>query len=145
MAPKRNGCIYMIWSPSTPKVYIGSTAWLAQRRCHHAISGQCSSQQIICFPDWQILILEDNIKSKEERRRLEQLHIEGWGDLAVNKVRAFVGIEQQRLETNARQRQWYLQNHEYRVAYMRRYRRDNRAYFRRYHRAYYHSHKGNEK
>lgn len=143
MVYSRKLCVYMIWSPSTPKVYIGSTGWFNQRACSHKQRPDCTSQQITCLPDWQIFVLEDNIKSKEERRKLEQLHIEGWGDLAVNERRAFVGDAQRRLESNARTRLWLSQNSERRRQWARQYRRRNRAKLNCQARAYYHRRRGN--
>ena len=109
-------CVYMIWSVSTPRVYIGSTCRMYKRVIEHrynaVTNGGCTSKILLAYPDHQYLILEDGIKNRTMARSLERKHVEGWGCLAVNKNRAYITPSEMRLETIERSKQWAKNNRE---------------------------------
>jgi hypothetical protein len=59
MPDYKKGKIYMIWSPSTDKVYIGSTTQTLCRRFQEHRSQNCSSQDILALGDARIELVEE--------------------------------------------------------------------------------------
>ena len=80
------GIVYKISSPSTDKIYIGSTKQsLKKRFTHHKYTNGCSSRMIINYGNAICELIEeyeyDEIKSLRKR---ERYHIELNRDICVN-------------------------------------------------------------
>jgi hypothetical protein len=96
------GRVYIIQSPNTDKVYIGSTFLTLEKRfCRHkrSINGT-SSYLILDEGDAFIELLEEiKVIDKDELRYYEQQYIELYRDIAVNKFSAF-GEDKEKMLTN---------------------------------------------
>jgi len=81
------GYIYKITSPSTDKIYVGSTILSIKRRldCHKKKSNDCSSSEIIKYGDAVIELLEEiEYENKKELRRLERKYCDEYKNVIVN-------------------------------------------------------------
>lgn len=86
------GRIYRITSPNTKMCYIGSTfLTLARRFNYHSSSkSTCNSKIILKANNASIELLEEiEVVDKDELRYYENLYIELYRDIAVNKLSAF--------------------------------------------------------
>ena len=84
--------IYMIKCNITHKIYIGSTSNLTTRVSVHLSSfkqgvSTCSSVAVLKGDNYNISVLRDKIKTKEETKKAELNFIDAYGDVAVNKNR----------------------------------------------------------
>jgi hypothetical protein len=89
------GRVYIIQSPNTDEVYVGSTTETLKERFRRHIhpSNEISSKIIIDEGDATIELLEEiKVIDKDELRFYEQQYIELYKDIAVNEVCAF-GID----------------------------------------------------
>ena len=77
--------VYKISSPSTDKVYIGSTKLLLSTRFKaHIANGDCSSKQIIDLDDAVIELIEEvNVDNMKQR---ERFYIELMREKCINQV-----------------------------------------------------------
>ena len=84
--------IYMIKCNITNKIYIGSTSNLTTRISVHLSSfkqgvSTCRSVLVLEKGNYNISVLRDKIKTKEETKEAELYFIEAYGDIARNKNR----------------------------------------------------------
>ena len=82
------GYIYKITSPSTDKIYIGSTILSIKHRLYcHIKNNNCSSMEIIKYGNVEIILLEEmEYENKIELRKKENEYIEINKTLCVNKL-----------------------------------------------------------
>jgi hypothetical protein len=106
------GRVYIIQSPNTDKVYIGSTIQTLQNRFYrHTSRGNHSSSKIIIDEgDAFIELLEEiNVIDERELEFYEQQYIELYSDIAVNERGAF-GLNEERKKERDKKR--YEENKE---------------------------------
>ena len=82
--------IYSIRCNVTNKIYIGSTSNLTMRLNTHISSyetgcSSCYSKLILENSNYTVVVLKDNILSKEDAKSAEYHFIEGYSDQVVNK------------------------------------------------------------
>jgi len=144
------GRIYIIRSPNTEMVYIGSTIQTLKRRLQGHISDlkkekRTSSYLIVEKGEAYIELLEEvEVESERELERLEQIWIVNT-DNAVNKYRAYVTDEErlQKLKDCTRK---YREEHKEQLAekgriQQRKYQIANKDKVAEIHRKYYEAHK----
>jgi len=109
------GRIYKITSPSTDKIYIGSTKNTLNRRFrqHKDRSSTCSSTEIINYGDAQIELLEEmEYQDRKELRWKEREYHERFKECCVNKIRAITTEDEEKKITSERSKKSYLNNRE---------------------------------
>ena len=84
--------IYMIKWNITNKIYIGSTSNLTTRISVHLSSfkqgvSTCRSVLVLEKGNYNISVLRDKIKTKEETKKAELNFIDAYGDMCINKNR----------------------------------------------------------
>jgi len=136
----QNGKIYKIWSPSTDKVYIGSTcSTLVKRLYGHRKNKKCydnnsiackyTSFEILEYPDARIELVEDfPCNSKAELTAREGYWIRQ--ENSVNKV----------IPTRSRT-EWYQDNRENKLEYAKEYREEHKDKIREYLKQYHNKNK----
>ncbi len=112
----RNGKIYKIVSPSTDKIYIGSTTvnYLSKRfsvhKSHMESGYYVSSQEILKYGDASIVLIERwPCTDKDELRAREQYHIDLNKGICINKNTAQTGININALEDKPGYQKQYAQ------------------------------------
>jgi molybdopterin converting factor small subunit len=96
------GRVYIIQSPNTDKVYIGSTIQtLEERFCQHKRpSNDTNSYLVIDEGETYIELLEEiKVIDETELRFYEQQYLELYSDVAVNKMSAF-GRDKEKVKEN---------------------------------------------
>ena len=126
----KNGKIYLITSPSTDKVYVGSTVLkLCKRLNGHCgyQSKNCSSREIIELGNAVITLLHIfPCNSKEELLQEEQRVMELYPN-KVNSLCAYVTEENRIKKHNSGSREWHLTNREHCLNRMREYNEANKV------------------
>lgn len=152
---KMLGRIYIIQSPYTDQVYIGSTTIpLPQRFYCHRQCDDCSSKLVIDEGDATIELLEEvKVIDKDELRFYEQQYIELYRDIAVNTMSAFGKDEERRhqwekkyiIEHKEHRKQRYEENKEEHLKYMKNYRIKNKENYYKKQKERYHKNKEKRK
>jgi hypothetical protein len=124
------GTIYIIQSPNTDKVYIGSTFQTLEERFrdHKAMSNETSSYLVIDEGDAFIELLEEvKVIDKTELRYYEQQYLELYRDIAVNEQNAF-GLNEEKLREYQKkyQKKFREENKEKTVERHKKYREENK-------------------
>ena len=133
-----NSKIYKIVSPSTDKIYIGSTTQILCKRIAKHLSnyrdyiidntkGYITSYEILKLGDYSIKLIEEcNFENKEQLRQREGYYIKFYKDIVVNK------------QVPGRTRKEYaIDNKEQLNQYAKQYAIDNREYLITKHKQYY--------
>jgi hypothetical protein len=118
MCSKRmKGFIYKITSPSTDKIYVGSTTKTLGRRfsahkyTQNKNTQQCSSKIILSFGDAVIDCIEEvEFENKKQLRIRERYHIELNRDKCVNIHLPNRTIKEYRLDTADKIKQYRIDN-----------------------------------
>jgi len=133
--------IYKIVSPSTDKIYIGSTTQtLAQRLGKHIknykdytnnnINKYITSFEIIKLGDYSIVLLEEcNFNNKEQLRQREGYYIKLYNDVCVNNRIAGRTKTEYRNDNKDKSKQYYTDNKEIILEQKKQYRNDNKELF----------------
>ena len=119
------GYIYKISSPSTEKIYIGSTTTTLQERfnAHNKTKKDCSSAQILKFGDAEIELLEElEYNDKIELLWKEREYQEQFRESCVNK---FIAIRTDD-EVKKYQKEYRKKNREKAKEYGKQYYRKNK-------------------
>ena len=90
------GYIYKITSPSTDKIYIGSTvALLSTRLSNHKSSKNCASREIVINDDAEIILLEEiDFVDIKELRLVERRYYDLNEEKCVNYNRPIITEEE---------------------------------------------------
>jgi hypothetical protein len=105
------GRIYKITSPSTDKIYIGSTTKTLNVRFKS--HNKCSSIEIIKYGDSKIELLEElECKDKEELRWKEREYQDRFKESCVNRWRAITSEDEDKKRVSEKNRRWFLNNPE---------------------------------
>jgi len=113
------GTIYIIQSPNTDKVYIGSTLRTLHERFreHKKPSNNTNSCLVINEGKPYIELLEEvKVIDEPELRFYEQQYLELYSDIAVNEVDAFGGVNKKEY-----QKKYHEKNREYELENMKKY------------------------
>jgi len=107
------GRIYKITSPSTDKIYIGSTTkTLSYRFSSHKIN-HCSSIEIINYGDSKIELLEEfECQDKDELKWKEREYQERFKENCVNQRRAITTDDELLEYRNSYAKSWHKKNKE---------------------------------
>jgi hypothetical protein len=125
MASLITGRIYIIRSPNTEMVYVGSTIQTLRNRFyrHKAPTNDSSSKIIIDEGDATIELLEEvQVENERELRFHEQQYLELYKHIAVNEYFAFGVDEERKKETY---KKFYEEHKEKIIEYTKQYRLKN--------------------
>ena len=130
------GKIYMIWSPHTEKIYVGSTTQsLSSRFSAHKGKTRCSSKEIMEFPETKIELIEEYpCENKKELNKREGEVIRENKDKCVNKriagrtTKEFLKEYQQTQEYKDYQKNYRERNKDYYASYRSRNSDKNKEY-----------------
>ncbi len=124
----QNGKIYKITSPSTDKIYIGSTTQLLKERFsqHRSRFKKCrkqySSRHLLKYNDCIIELIEDYpCNSKNELIEREQFYVNLYKQIVINSYNPIADLEKQKIKADL----WVKNNKEYIKKRDRQYRLDN--------------------
>lgn len=135
------GRVYIIQSPNTDKVYIGSTFETLEERFtqHKRPSNKTSSYLVIDEGNASIELLEEvKVVDKDELRLHEQRYIELYREFAVNRCNAF-GIDKENIREYQKD---YYEKHKAEISEMgKKYREDRRSEIKEKMKVYYSEHK----
>ena len=100
--------IYALHCKTTNLYYIGSTSNLSARLNTHLSSykcgvSKCYSSKIFNGNNYELLILKNNIQTKDDAKKCEYDFINAYGDDAVNKNRPIL------IDMKTYHKQYYLQ------------------------------------
>jgi len=127
----KNGKIYLITSPSTDKVYVGSTVLKLWKRLNGHCSYQsknCYSREIIELGNAVITLLHDfPCNTKKELLQEEQRVMELYPN-KVNKYCAWISEEERKTKDYERNKEWRDDNKEYIALKNTEWREANREY-----------------
>lgn len=117
------GYVYKISSPSTSKIYIGSTInSINNRFSDHKHLRTCSSSEIMKYGDAMIELIESvEFENKKDLRYRERHHIELNRELCVNKINPIISAEEIRVRKLKENKKWRDENKEKRKIYMKKY------------------------
>jgi len=132
------GFIYAISSPSTDRIYIGSTtSTLAQRFSRHKCDS-LSSQEIIKYGDAIIELLEEiEFNNKDELLWKEREYMEIFGEQCVNERHSII-TEEEKKELIKETIKKYRENNK---EYYKKWNENNREMFKEYNKKYYEKNK----
>ena len=119
------GFIYVISSPSTDKIYVGSTTEELNIRFskHKTNILYCYSDEIIKYGDAVIKLVEEvEFTEKEELLWIEREYYELWKNDCVNKKKPIINDEEKIEYAN----EYYLKNREEKINYKRLHLQKNR-------------------
>lgn len=110
------GFVYKITSPSTDKIYIGSTTKTLQRRFQaHLLRTDCYSRQVVENGDAVIELIEEVIfENRDELRWRERYHYDLNKDLCVNRNKPILSDEEYRTRGGESRKEYmkiYDKNH----------------------------------
>lgn len=133
------GRIYKITSPSTDKIYIGSTTLtLNVRFSLHKFNKNCSSIEIMKYGDSQIELLEElEGVDREELLWKERKYQERFKESCVNKMRAIITEDEYKI----RCKEYYDANREAKKIKHKAYREANKEALKISKKAYYEANK----
>lgn len=126
------GRLYKLISKQTDKVYYGSTERTLEirfsshkSRFKNGIINGCSSKEILCYDDCEIVLLDIvEVANKKELRKYERRYIEN--NECVNKRIPGRTKHEYRLEHTEESKKYRLENKEKLLDYMKNYRLENK-------------------